>query len=139
MDKLPYLPFRIVLGLVALAHIFIGGLACMPGMPLVRLAAVFYSATITLTPQLVHVMQMFGAYMLTVGALAVFAMVEPVRNRAIANGVIILLVLRILQRAVFAKYAWTVFKIPAGAYWMQTVLFTVTALALLLLRPKKAD
>lgn len=129
--------FKLVLASVALAHMIIGLVVCIPGMSVENLAKTFYKASVSFSPQLQHVAQMFGAYMLAVGILAIFALLNPVRNKAITNGIIILLSLRVLQRLFFAKQAWEVFQIPSGWYWFQTIFFASIAIALLLLKPKE--
>lgn len=128
--------FRLVLASVALAHMIIGIVACIPGVSVENLAKMFYKASVSFNPQLQHIAQMFGAYMLAVGILTIFALLNPVKNKAITNGIIILLVFRVLQRLVFAKQAWEIFQIPSGWYWAQTIFFFAIATALFLLRPK---
>lgn len=128
--------FKLVLASVALAHMIIGIVACIPGMSAENLAKTFYKASVSFTPQLQHVAQMFGAYMFVVGILGIFALLNPVKNKAITNGIIILLVLRVLQRLLFAKQAWEIFQIPSGWYWFQTISFFAIATALFLLKPK---
>lgn len=136
MHKSSYVLLRLVLLSVSIAHLIIGGIACIPGMPVVKLAEIFYKASVTLNPQIEHIMQMFGAYMLLVGILAILASLDPVKNKAITHGIIILLVLRVFQRLAFAQRAWSVFHIPAGWYWAQTIFFFLIAIALFLLSPK---
>ncbi|NOX97450.1 MAG: hypothetical protein GXO98_05240 [Nitrospirae bacterium] len=131
--------FRLVLALVALAHIIIGIVAYIPGVSVENLAKTFYKASVISNPQLEHVTQMFGAYMLVMGILAIFALLNPVKNRAITNGIIILLVLRVLQRLFLAKQTLEIFRIPSGWYWSQTIFFFAIAIALFLLMPKKKE
>ena len=136
MNKSSYVLFRLVLLSVSIAHLIIGGIACIPGMPVVKLAEIFYKASVTLNPQMEHIMQMFGAYMLTVGILAILASLDPVKNKAITHGIILLLVLRVFQRVAFARQAWTVFRISTGWYWAHTIFFSLIAVVLFLLCPK---
>ncbi|MFC1704346.1 hypothetical protein ACFL1E_06170 [Candidatus Omnitrophota bacterium] len=131
-------PLKLVLGLVCVSHLTIGIAGCLPGVPIAKLAALFYKASIELSPQMSHIIQMFGVYMLTMGILALFALGDPVKNRAITHGIIILLTLRVIQRIMFAGQAADVFGIPASWYWAQTAFFGLIALLLLLLRPKEA-
>jgi hypothetical protein len=129
---------RAVLGLVALSNIFIGFLGVIPAIPVSKIASIFYSALLMVTPQLEHVTQMFGAYMLTIGILAALAILDPLRNRFIIYGVVFMLFLRTIQRILFASQAALVFDIPAGIYWAQTVIYFAAAVALIFLRPKVA-
>lgn len=135
--KKSYLPIRIVVGLVAVAHILIGLIGVIPAIP-IKLVLMMYGAALQITPQLAHIIQMFGAYMLTIGVLGAFAIWNPVKNTMIIYGVSFLLFLRVIQRIVFAGQASAVFGISPGYYWGQTVCFFALALALVLLVPKES-
>jgi len=128
--------FKIVLAGAGIAHFIIGLIAVIPGIPKTTLAEIFYKASIVANPQMDHIVQMFGAYMLTIGILAFFAIKDPIKNAAIINGVIILLGIRVAQRVLFAGEAWDIFRIPAGWYWTQTIFFAAIAIALFYLKPK---
>jgi hypothetical protein len=130
------LALRILLGLVALSNIAVGLLGVIPGIDVSKIAAVFYSAVLMVTPQLEHVTQMFGAYMLTLGILAGLAIKDPHQNRFIIYGVIFMLFVRTAQRIFFATEAYSVFGIPGTAYWIQTIIYFAVAVALIFLRPR---
>jgi len=136
--KQSYLPIRIVLGMAAAAHVVIGLIGVIPAIP-IRIVVMFYGASLEVTPQLAHIIQMFGAYMLAVGILGAFAVWNPLKNKSIIYGISFLLFLRVLQRIVFAGQAYEVFGISPIYYWVQTVLFFAIALALVLLRPKASQ
>lgn len=134
--KKRYLPLRIILGAVALAHILIGLGGVIPAIPISGVARIVYGASLTLTPQIEHIVQMFGAYMLTVGLLAAFAVRDPAKNIFVIYGVSFLLFVRVVQRLFFAGQAFEVFGISHAWYWAQTVVFFAIPLALILLRPR---
>ena len=134
--KTSYLPIRIVLGLVAIAHIIIGLIGVIPIVPR-EIILTFYGAALQITPQIEHIIQMFGAYMLTVGALGVYAFWNPAGNRGIIHCLIFLLLVRVIQRLFFFGQAEAVFDISPGYYWGQTVLFFIVAVALFWFRPSK--
>lgn len=133
-----YGPLRIVLGCVCLSHLIIGIAGCFPFFSIDRLAAIFYRASLTKNPQMEHIIQMFGVYMLTIGILGVFALLDPVKNKAIIYSISFLLFARVLQRILFAGQVNAIFGIPTGWYWIQTIFFFAIAMALVLLRPKEA-
>ena len=137
--KKRYLTLRIILGGVALAHILIGLAGVIPAIPLSRVASIVYGASLTVTPQIEHITQMFGAYMLTVGLLTAFAVWKPVKNTFVIYGVSFLLLVRVLQRLFFAGQAESVFGISPVWYWVQTGIFLAIPLALILLRPKASE
>jgi hypothetical protein len=135
--KIPYLPLRIVLGSVVLSHTVIGLAGAIPIIP-IDIATRFYGASLTVTPQIEHITQMFGAYMITVGLLAAFAVRDPVKNKFVIYGVSFLLFVRVIQRLFFADQAFEVFEISPALYWAQTALFLAIAVSLILLRPKES-
>ena len=82
---------------------------------------------------------MFGAYMLTVGVLGIFAILNPLKNISIIYGISFLLLLRVIQRLVFAGQAYAVFGISPGYYWGQTICFLTLAILLIVFRPKAVE
>ena len=137
--KKPYLLLRIILGGAALANIVVGLAGIIPAIPL-DIAVRYYGASLTvLTPQIEHICQMFGAFMLTVGLLTVFAIWKPVKNIFIIYGVSFLLFVRFIQRLAFAGQAEAVFGISPVWYWVQTAAFFAFGVSLILLRPKASE
>ena len=132
----PYIPLRIILGGVALAHVLIGLGGVIPAIPVSGVVKVVYGAALTVTPQIEHIVQMFGAYMLTVGLLAAIAAWQPAKSTFIIYGVSFLLLVRVIQRLFFAGQAESVFGISPVWYWVQTVVFFVIPVCLILLRPR---
>jgi hypothetical protein len=132
--KQAYLPVKIVLALVAVVHIAVGLIGVIPSTPL-STALVFYGGALQFSPQIAYLLQMFGAYMLTMGGLCIYALWDPVKNRHIIHAIIFLLLFRGFQRILSVGQVNTVFGMVPGYYWVQTILFLVVALALIWLRP----
>jgi hypothetical protein len=128
---------RLLLVLVAVAHVVLGVLACAARAGTVTsLVADLYGVTLTLTPQLHHVIRILGAFMVAVGVMAALAIRDPVRNRAIVDGLGILQVLRAVQRVVFASQIQEAFGMAPGRLMLQAAFFLLLGLVLLLIRPK---
>lgn len=127
------LALRIVLGMVAVPHTIIGILGVIPAIPISIVLKFYGSSTLTLNPQIEHIIQMFGAYMLTVGILGAFSLRYPIKNRVVVYGISFLLFLRTLQRVLFVEQQFEVFGISPAYYWTQTILFFVLALCLVIL------
>lgn len=132
-----HLPVRMVLALVGIIHLVVGVVGILPSTPL-STVLVFYGGALQFSPQIAYLLQMFGTYMLTIGVFCIFAMLNPVKNRNIIHGIIILLLLRGIQRILSVGQLGTVFGMVPGYYWIQTILFLLAALALLWLRPRTA-
>lgn len=124
---------QLVLGLVAVTNGLVGLLGVLPGIDVSRVATAFYSASLTVDPQVEHITEMFGAYMLTVGVMAGFAAWRPERYSVITLSVAGMLVLRTVQRVWFAAEQTEVFGISGAYYWGQTIVFFLAAVALLVL------
>jgi hypothetical protein len=130
---------RAVLVLVAVAHLFLGAVAFIAAPEMItRYAALTYGAAVTITPPLQHVVRILGAFMLAIGVMAALALRDPVRNRAIVDGIAILQLLRVAQRFIFSAQIQEIFAVPSGRLLLQSAFFLVLALALLLLRPSTA-
>ena len=133
-----YLPLRIILGLAAMLHIGIGLLGVIPSSPL-SIVLVFYGGALQFSPQIGYLLQIFGAYMLTIGVLCVYGIWNPVKNRCAIHCIIFLLLFRGIQRIFSVGEANTVFGMVPDYYWIQTALFLAVGIALLWLRPKAAE
>ena len=77
-----------------------------------------------------------GLLALVVVVMAFLACRDPQRNQAIVTGILTVLVLRVFQRIVFSQEITGAFHIPAGRVWLQIAFFLLTAIALIVLRPK---
>jgi len=129
--------FRVLLALVGLAHLVLGLIANLaPPEILVKVVSEFYGATVDVTAQSHHVIRIVGAFMIGVGVMAFLACRDPQRNQAIIIGIITILVLRVIQRVVFAREIGSAFHIPSARIWLQVTFFLLTAIALFVLRPK---
>jgi len=131
--------FKVLLALVALAHLVLGLIANLaPPELLAKVVSVYYGASIEVTAQSHHVIRIIGAFMIGVAVMAFLACRDPQRNQAIILGIITVLVMRVIQRIVFAQEITSAFHIPPGRVWLQVAFFLLTAIALFVLRPKAA-
>jgi hypothetical protein len=137
MNKLTAL--KALLALVCVTHLALGLIAFtgLPG-PVTKIASGLYGVTVTVTPQLQHLIRILGAFMIAIGVMSGFALFKPQQNRAIIDGVAILLLLRASQRILFAQQLHDVFSLSYGRLWTQAIFFLALAVALLFLRPRSA-
>ncbi len=127
---------RILLLVFCVANVIWGIVGLMGGEAAVKAAAWFYGANVTLTPQISYIIRMLGAFVLIAGLLGGVAALDPVKNKAIISCIIILLVLRVLQRIIFAKEIFEAFGITNARNLSNIIFFLAIAIALYLLRPK---
>jgi hypothetical protein len=129
--------FKLLLALVGISHLVLGLVANLaPPEMLANVVAEFYGANIEVTTQSHHVIRIVGAFMIGVAVMAFLVCRDPQRNQAVIFGIITILVLRVIQRVVFAPELSGVFDIPPVRIWLQVLFFLLTAIALFVLRPK---
>jgi len=131
---------RTVLAVVSLSHLLLGlGAVIAPAGTVAQLAAAFYGAQLSLSPALHHLIRMLGAYMLAVGLMSLMAYLNPEKNQAVVIGVVALLLLRVLQRLVFAAEIHDAFNVSSNQLWAQSAFFLAIAIALIVFFPRKAS
>ena len=74
--------------------------------------------------------------MLAIAVLSWFAFRNPADNKSIILGIVVLLVLRVLQRLIFATHVHEHFSISYTQLIAQSIFFLAIALGLFLLRPR---
>jgi hypothetical protein len=130
---------RVLLALVALAHLVLGLIANLASPEtLARIVSQSYGATIEVTSQAHHVVRILGVFMIGIGVMAGLACRDPRRNQAIIMGIITILVLRVVQRVVLAQEIISTFHISSSRLWGQAAFFLIIAIALFVLRSKPA-
>ena len=129
-----------LLAFVAICHLIIGLCAFigLPG-PVQAIVESVYGAHVTLTPQLQHVIRMLGAFMIAIGVIAGLAAIRPEHSGPIVTGIAILLLLRVLQRLMFANEVHDAFGVSMGKLVGQSVFFLLIAIGLLVLKPRQGQ
>jgi hypothetical protein len=118
------------------ANILIGIIGFCGNKVTVETIAFLYGTEITLTPQLIHVIRMMGAFVFSMGLLAGFAIFDPIKNCRIIDGVVVLLFLRVIQRIIFMTQIYNAFGISYLRNFINAGFFLIIAVALLVLRLK---
>ena len=83
--------------------------------------------------QFAYIMKPLGAFMIALGVMAAMAARDPLGNRAIIIGFVVLFTMRGLQRLLFMNEIESVFAIPSSRSLVQMVVMLSLALGLLLL------
>jgi hypothetical protein len=120
---------KVLLWVFCIYHVITGlGVNVAPAM--MKNVASAYGASVDLTPQFAYLGKMFGAYMVVIGLLAGAAALDPVKHRLIVNGIILLFVLRVVQRLVFINEIQSTFGISAARDLSNAAFFLAFAAAL---------
>lgn len=129
---------KTLLAIVAASHLIIGVIGYFaPPEIAASLLEMIYKANVNVTPEIQHVIRITGAYMCAIGVMSIFAFLNPEKNRAIIHGIVVLLVLRVSQRFVFADQIQEAFGIPYGHLIGQSVFYLGLAALLFFFCPKK--
>ena len=116
MDKSSNLALKLVLGSIFVVQFLLGAAGLLSGKVVIKAVAIFYGASLTTTPQVDYIVRMLGAYIISIAFLALFALLDPKRNKAIINGLIILMLLRFLEVLIFARQVHEAFSISMGKF-----------------------
>ena len=123
---------KILMWIIAGMHLVVGGgLIVAPGFA--QFMAEVYGADVEWTPELCYILKPLGAFMVTLGILAVAAALNPSKNRVIVYGFVILHLGRALQRLVWAQEVQDAFGISASRNVANMVFFSVLAVAVVVL------
>ncbi len=110
-------PVQILLWVIALYHISLGLLLIFSGDLSIRVADTLYGWTIAGSPELGIVGEILGCYSIAFGLMMATAAGDPVRYRPLLTVGIVLIALRLFQRAFFAGKVMEVFQVSSGRYW----------------------
>lgn len=128
---------RVLLAVVSVSHLLLGLLAvAAPVESVARVAAALYGATLDVTPALQHILRILGAFMIAVGLMSSFAFFSPEKHEGIIAGVVVLLLLRVAERLIFAREIQSTFQVSTTHLWIQSIFFLILAVALFIVRPR---
>ena len=129
---------KVLLAMVAVFHIVIGLAAIFvpPGDFAGAIISSTYGASFDIGPVTHHIVRILGAFMIFVGVMAVFAFLEPERNKPVVYALIILFLIRVRQRIIFADELGEHFDISTVRLVTQSIFFVALAATLFYLRPK---
>ncbi len=123
------LTLQIFLWVVCAFHVAIGlGLNVSPAFP--QIMAGYYGAEVNFTPALLYILKPLGVFMLVVGFMAGAAAKNPLGNRAIVYGLVLLFAARGLQRIVFQEEIANAVSIAASRNIANAAFFLLMAVAL---------
>lgn len=119
---------RVFLWSACAFHLVVGlGLNLSPEFP--QAMAGYYGAEVNFTPAFLYILKPLGAFMIVVGFMAGAAARDPLGNRAIVFGLILLFVLRALQRIVFQEEIANAVAIASSRNVANAAVFLLLAVA----------
>ena len=102
MNKPPYVPVRILLGLIAAYHLIAGVAATFFQDAAVKIGSLFFGVQIAMEPQAELLVRYLGAFGIAFGVMAALAALAPERNRTFICGAVVYFIVRAFDRIAFA-------------------------------------
>ena len=124
------LPYRMLAGFVGVYHIMLGILMLFSGELAIKAAKSMAGMTIIGSPVLGIMGEILACYIIAFGLMMGLAAWNPIKNRSLITIGLVLFVLRLLQRIVFADKTMEVFQIPSTRYWAAFVIVLIISVIL---------
>jgi hypothetical protein len=134
---LPFFFLRLVLVVASLPPMIIGLAGIISGEYAARVGAILSRAAIAVTPEINYFVKPLGLYVFMFGCLMAWAIIDPVKYRAVIAWGAILFFLRGIQRLSLTPELHRLFGVPVALNILHGSYLISLALTLWLLRPKK--
>lgn len=108
---------KALLWTIAIYHLATGALLIASGKLAIRFARASYGWTIEGSPELGIVGELLGCYAIAFGLMMAAAARDPLTHRPFITIGIVLILLRLFQRAYFSAKIEEVFAVPPGRHW----------------------
>ena len=128
---------RLLAGFMGIYHILMGILGIVSGSTAAWGARVLWHATVTVDPQFSYLAKFLGAYVVAFGVMMLFIAKDPVRYAGLVYPAVVVAVLRIAERLIFAGELKTAFGIGMDRTIMTIVIVGALNLGLLILKPRE--
>ena len=116
---------KILLWIISVYHILTGVMIIVSGELSIQFAKASYGWTVEGSPELGILGELLGCYAIAFGLMLAVAVRDPVAYRSLITVGVVLIALRLVQRAVFAGKMMEVFQVSAGRHWAGFVFILV--------------
>ena len=130
---------KVLAAFMGIYHILMGILGIVSGSTAAWGAHVLWHANVTVDPQFSYLAKFLGAYVVAFGIMMLFIAKDPVRYGALVYPAVVVAVLRIAERLIFARELKTAFGIGLERTVGTIIVVGALNLALLLLKPRGAS
>jgi hypothetical protein len=135
MTRIPAL--RVVLAMICIYHVGLGLAAFVSDAMAVSLARSIFGLNLDMTPQLSYIVQLLGVYAIVFGLITGFMAADPLRYPVMLNVVVVLYVLRVLNKFLSMGQFEQAFGASMTRVWTDVVLLAAFGTAVLVLRPRQ--
>jgi hypothetical protein len=128
---------KILAGFMGIYHILMGVSGIVSGSTAAWAAHALWHANVTLDTQFVYLAKFLGAYVIGFGVMMLFIAKDPVRYGSLVYAAVVVAVLRIGERLIFAGELKSAFGIGMDRTIVTVIVVGALNLGLLLLKPRE--
>jgi hypothetical protein len=128
---------KILAGFMGIYHILMGVLGIASGSLAAWVAHTLWHASVVVDPQFTYLAKFLGAYVIAFGIMMLFIAKDPVRYGALVYPAVVVAILRIGERLVFAGELKTTFGIGMDRTIGTIIVVGALNIALLVLKPRE--
>ena len=129
---------KLLAGFMGIYHILMGILGIVSASTAAWGAHVLWHANVVVDPQFSYLAKFLGAYVVAFGVMMLFIAKDPVRYRSLVYVAIVVAVLRIAERLIFAGELKSTFGIGMDRTIITIIVVGALNLGLLLLKPRES-
>lgn len=129
---------KVLAGFMGIYHILMGVLGIVSGSAAAWGAHVLWHANVVVDPQFSYLAKFLGAYVVAFGVMMLFIAKDPVRYGSLVYAAIVVAILRIGERLIFAGELKSAFGIGMDRTITTIIIVGALNLGLLLLKPRES-
>jgi hypothetical protein len=132
-----YIGIKLLAGFMGIYHILMGVLGIASGSLAAWGAHALWHANVTVDPQFTYLAKFLGAYVVAFGIMMLFIAKDPVRYGSLVYPAVVVAVLRIGERLMFANELKTAFGVGMDRTIGTIIVVGILNGALLVLKPRE--
>ncbi|HTS38854.1 MAG TPA: hypothetical protein VMH04_24480 [Candidatus Solibacter sp.] len=132
-----YIGIKLLAGFMGIYHILMGVLGIASGTLAAWGAHALWHANVTVDPQFTYLAKFLGAYVVAFGIMMLFIAKDPVRYGSLVYPAVVVAVLRIGERLMFANELKTAFGVGMDRTIGTIIVVGILNGALLVLKPRE--
>ncbi len=129
---------KVLAGFMGIYHILMGILGIVSGSAAAWGAHVLWHANVVVDPQFTYLAKFLGAYVVAFGVMMLFIAKDPVRYGSLVYAAVVVAILRIGERLIFAGELKSAFGIGMDRTITTIIIVGALNLGLLLLKPRES-
>ena len=128
---------RVILAVISMYHLCLGALAFISKTLAARIASDVFNMNLVFTEQLGYIVGLLAAYAIIFGVFTALAAFDPLKYAYVIHVGILLYLLRLVHRLLYADVVRNAFGVSNLNYWLEIALLIFFGASLYLLRPRQ--